>query len=125
MAKPTLQVPAIDIAPFLSGDPEGKRAVVDAVRSACRDIGFLVIAGHGLSTDDLARAFTLTRNFFDLPQETKNKWHPTGPSKQRGYHAFETRGLAHTMDANVPLDLRETVFLGPIDDQRAHYEALA
>ena len=51
----TLHVPAIDIAPFLSGDPDGKRAVVDAVRAACRDIGFLVIAGHGLPAEDLAR----------------------------------------------------------------------
>ena len=42
----TLHVPAIDIAPFLSGDPDGKARVVDAVRAACRDIGFLVIAGQ-------------------------------------------------------------------------------
>ncbi len=120
----TMYVPAIDIAPFLSGDPIGKQRVVDTVAAACRDIGFLVIAGHGLPADDLARAFALTREFFDLPQTTRDKWHPTGPSKQRGYHAFETRGLAHTLDANVPRDLRETVFLGPLEDHRDHYRGL-
>ena len=117
----SLHIPAIDIAPFLSGDPAGKTQVVDAVRAACRDIGFLVIAGHGLPANDLARAFALTRGFFDLPQAEKDRWHPTGPSKQRGYHAFESRGLANTLDAKVPLDLRETVFLGPVDDFRASY----
>ena len=117
----TLQVPAIDIAPFLSGDPDGKRQTVKQVHTACRDIGFLVIAGHGLPPDDLRRAFDLTRDFFDLTQATKDRWHPTGPSKQRGYHAFKTRGLANTLDAKVPLDLRETLFLGPIDDFRPHY----
>jgi len=120
----TLQVPAIDIAPFLSGDANGKRQTVEAVRAACRDIGFLVIAGHGLPAEDLKRAFDLTRDLFDLPQAAKDRWHPTGPSKQRGYHAFESRGLANTLDAKVPRDLRETVFLGPVDDFRPHYTDL-
>ena len=124
MTQETLHVPAIDIAPFLSGDREGKGHVVDAVRDACRTIGFLVIAGHGLPADDLERAFSLTRDFFDLPQADKDRWHPAGPSKQRGYHAFETRGLAHTLDAKVPRDLRETVFLGPIEDFRGYYNDL-
>ena len=84
----SLQLPAIDIAPFLSGDLQGKQQVVEAVNAACRDIGFLIIAGHGLPAKDLFRAFDLTRAFFDLPQATKDRWHPTGPSKQRGYHAF-------------------------------------
>ena len=117
----SLQLPAIDIAPFLSGDPQGKQQVVEAVSAACRDIGFLIIAGHGLPAKDLFRAFDLTRAFFDLPQATKDRWHPTGPSKQRGYHAFESRGLANTLNAKVPLDLRETVFLGPVDDLRPYY----
>ena len=120
----TLQVPAIDIAPFLSGDADGKRQTVEAVRAACCDIGFLVIAGHGLPAEDLKRTFDLTRDFFDLPQAAKDRWHPTGPSKQRGYHAFESRGLANTLDAKVPRDLRETVFLGPVDDFRPDYTDL-
>lgn len=121
MNETRMHVPAIDIAPFLSGDPQGKQMVVEQVRAACRDIGFLMIAEHGLPVEDLQRAFALTRDFFDLPQADKDRWHPTGPSKQRGYHAFESRGLANTLDAKVPLDLRETVFLGPVDDYRPHY----
>src|SRR5256714_584264 len=62
--------------------------------------------------------------FFDLPVETKNGWHPTGPSKQRGYHGFATRGLAYTLGEQTPPDLRESVFLGPVDDQRAYYAKL-
>lgn len=124
MNEDVLQVPAIDIGPFLAGEPDGKRAVVEAVQSACREIGFLVISGHGLPAEDLAQAFALTRRFFDLPQAEKDRWHPDGPSKQRGYHAFESRGLANTLDSKVPRDLRETVFLGPVDDFRPHYKDL-
>lgn len=119
-----LRVPAIDIAPFFAGGADAKRRVVAAVAESCRDIGFLVVKGHGLPADDLARAFDLTRQFFDLPQDRKDRWHPTGPSKQRGYHAFATRGLAYTLDQQVPPDLRETLFLGPLEDQRAHYAQL-
>jgi isopenicillin N synthase-like dioxygenase len=51
----------------------------------------------------------------------KNRWHPSGPSKQRGYHGFATRGLAYTLGEQTPPDLRESVFLGPVDDHRAYY----
>ena len=47
----TLQVPAIDIAPFLSGDANGKRQTVEAVRAACRSpaLSCLPAAGRSLS----------------------------------------------------------------------------
>ncbi|NQW11730.1 MAG: isopenicillin N synthase family oxygenase [Alphaproteobacteria bacterium] len=117
----TPPIPAIDLAPFLDGDPSGKRAVAEAVADACREIGFLVIAGHGIPQATIDRAVERCLVFYDLPQATKDRWHPTGAARQRGYHAFATRGLAYTLGDDTPPDLRETVFLGPIDDHRAHY----
>jgi isopenicillin N synthase-like dioxygenase len=119
-----MDIPRIDIAPFLDGDGTGKRRVAEAVADSCREFGFLVITGHGLDRDALQRAFALTRDFMDLPQTSKDRWHPKGPSKQRGYHGFATRGLASTMDAEVPPDLRETLFLGPVDDHQDHFANL-
>jgi isopenicillin N synthase-like dioxygenase len=119
-----MDVPTIDISHFLGGDAAGRRQVATAVADTCRDIGFLVIAGHGLPADHLERAFEHTRRFMDLPQATKDRWRPTGPSKQRGYHAFATRGLAYTLDQPAPPDLRETLFLGPLDDHREYYADL-
>jgi isopenicillin N synthase-like dioxygenase len=43
-----MQVPVIDIAPYRSGNRAAARRVADRVGEACRDIGFLVIAGHGI-----------------------------------------------------------------------------
>ncbi len=117
----TLSVPAIDIGPFLDGDPKEKQAVASAVAAACRDIGFLVIENHGLAQNTLDTAFRLSREFFDLPQPEKDAVHPTGPSKQRGYHGFASRGLANTLGIAAPPDLRESVFLGPIDDYRSAF----
>lgn len=114
-------IPAIDIGPFLKGDPSGKRAVADAVAKACRDIGFLVISGHGLPNRTLDAAMSSGFDFFDLAPETKAQWHPTGAARQRGYHRIATRSLASTIGEKTPPDLRESVFLGPVDDHRAHY----
>lgn len=117
----TLSVPAIDIGPFLAGTATGKSAVSKAVADACRDIGFLVIKNHGLPADVLEAGFRMSRSFFDLPQDAKNAVHPTGPSKQRGYHGFASRGLANTLGIEAPPDLRESFFLGPVDDFRDNY----
>ena len=120
----TTVVPTIDIGPFLAGDAAGTRAVARQVAETCERTGFLIIAGHGFPLDLLERAQAQLLAFFDLPEATKNRWHPTGPSKQRGYHGFATRGLAYTLGQQTPPDLRETVFLGPVDDHRGYYAQL-
>ena len=120
----TSVVPTIDIGPFLGGDAAAGRAVAGQVAQTCERTGFLIIAGHGFPLDLLERAQRLLFAFFDLPEDTKNRWHPTGPSKQRGYHGFATRGLAGTLGQQTPPDLRETVFLGPVDDHRGHYAGM-
>ena len=114
-------IPTIDIGPFLDGDAAGKRAIAAEVAEVCARVGFLIISGHRFPDELLARAKRELFAFFDLPDATKNRWHPTGPSKQRGYHGFATRGLAYTLGQQTPPDLRETVFLGPIDDHRGYY----
>ena len=108
-------VPTIDIS---------KREAAEEVARACEETGFLNICGHGFPQELLARAQRDLFAFFDLPAEVKNRWHPTGPAKQRGYHGFATRGLAYTLGEQTPPDLRETVFLGPVDDHRAYYAKL-
>jgi isopenicillin N synthase-like dioxygenase len=123
MVAPT-KIPAIDIAPFLAGDPAGKRQVAEAFARACEEIGFVVISGHGIPVATIERLFERSFAFFDLPQEVKNRWHPTGEAKQRGYHALATRGLASTLGKEAPMDLRESVFIGPITDHRAAYADL-
>lgn len=117
-------IPSIDIAPFLAGNPADKRAVATQVAAACREIGFLVISGHSIARATLEETFQRSFGFFDSPAEAKSRFAPTGPARQRGYHGVATRSLAATLGRQTPLDLRETVFLGPVDDHRAHYASL-
>jgi isopenicillin N synthase-like dioxygenase len=113
------RVPAIDLAPFLSG--RDREAVVRDFRVACEQIGFVVVRGHGLPEQLLASAFTQSLSFFALPPEVKRQSTPGVARQQRGYHGLATRNLGRTLGADVPPDLRESFFLGPIDDHRTHY----
>ena len=115
------RIPAIDIAPFFEGGRGGKRAVAETFARACEETGFVIISGHGVAPATLDEFFRLAFAFFDLPSEVKMHWHPTGEAKQRGYHALATRGLASTLGNKAPLDLRESIFVGPLDDHRANY----
>ena len=116
------RIPAIDIAPFLAGT--GKAAVARQVAEACERIGFLVVSGHGIETAVIERAFERSRAFFDMPRDEKDRFHPRGSARQRGFHGFATRGLAYTLGEETPPDLRETYFLGPVDDHRTYFANL-
>jgi isopenicillin N synthase-like dioxygenase len=121
---PTIAVPTIDIGPFLDGDVRGTEAIALQVAETCERTGFLIISGHRFPDALFERAKEQLFAFFDLPEPAKNRWHPTGPSKQRGFHGFATRGLAYTLGQQTPPDLRETVFLGPVSDHRDYYAAM-
>jgi hypothetical protein len=68
-----MNVPVIDIGPYFSNDPAGKIAVARQIDQACRDIGFLVITGHGVSKPLAEKVYALSRQFFDLPVADKMK----------------------------------------------------
>ena len=65
------RVPVIDIAPFLAGSPEGKRRVANEVGSACEEIGFLIVKGHGVPRDLVEEMYDVSKRFFALPLDEK------------------------------------------------------
>src|SRR5690242_5364135 len=65
-------VPVIDLAPFGGADPSARARLVEQVRRACEDVGFLVVTGHGMAPDLLDRMGAVSRDFFDLPERVKS-----------------------------------------------------
>lgn len=111
-----LDVPVIDIAPFRQGGAAGKRAVAEAVDRACRDIGFLVIEGHGVDPALVARTREVSRAFFDLPLDEKRRVARPAPHVTRGYIALDEESLARSRDpAAYGSDLNESLMIGPVD----------
>lgn len=113
------RVPSIDLTPFLDGSD--RAAVVDAFGQACERIGFLVVSGHGLDDGLLPNAFAQSLAFFQSSDAVKRLAAPPVQGRQRGYHGLATRNLGKTLGLDVPPDLRESFFLGPIEDHRAAF----
>jgi isopenicillin N synthase-like dioxygenase len=112
LARPA--IPLIDVAPFLAGDPDGKRAVVQAVSRACEEIGFFTIVGHGVDAALIRRMDHVSREFFDLPLAEKQKVARPRPEQSRGYIGIGDEHLAYGLD-HATTDLKEFFAIGPID----------
>jgi isopenicillin N synthase-like dioxygenase len=67
-------LPVIDLSPFMDESARGDRMhTARAVRSACIDIGFFYITGHGFTSKELNIALAQGLGFFALPLEEKMK----------------------------------------------------
>ncbi len=60
-------VPVIDIAGYDGGGLADKHAIARRIDEACRTVGFLVVAGHGVPELLSERTARAARAFFDLP----------------------------------------------------------
>ncbi|THH14855.1 hypothetical protein EW146_g5544 [Bondarzewia mesenterica] len=80
------RIAIIDFAPFLDGTM--KQSVADIMLSSFKDVGFVYLVNHGLPKYKVQAMFDLSKQFFDLPMETKNLApHPPSGSHHRGYSA--------------------------------------
>ena len=108
-------IPVVDIAPFLGGDDARKAAVAQAVDEACRRIGFLIVAGHGVPRPAIDDALTATWAFFDLGDAEKRRWVSPKGDFRRGYMPVGGNALAYTLDRESPPDLIEAFTFGRFD----------
>jgi isopenicillin N synthase-like dioxygenase len=114
-----LDVPVIDIAPFLDGTPSTKRDIANQVAGACEDIGFFTVVGHGVPEDLTDRMYEVSREFFNLPVEEKLRSKASDPS--RGYRPMGDESLSYSLGNAAPPDLKETLDVGPVDLPPAAY----
>lgn len=110
-----VHVPVIDLAPARLGGAAERRRVARAIDTACREIGFFAITGHGVPdrlVDDLRR---LAHEFFALPLADKLAARHPVPGTNRGYHPVGGEALSAANDAAAPPDLKEFFHIGPVD----------
>lgn len=88
-----LEIPIIDIAPLLAGDPAGERLVADRIGKACRGIGFFYIIGHGISPAVMADVFDMAERFFSSRDTIKATAAYSGTGSNRGYIAIGGEAL--------------------------------
>jgi isopenicillin N synthase-like dioxygenase len=67
----TETLPIIDLAEFISSGRTARDSVGPAIDAACRDIGFLLVSGHGVPDALLRRMHAVSAAFFALPLAAK------------------------------------------------------
>ncbi|MEV8267757.1 2-oxoglutarate and iron-dependent oxygenase domain-containing protein [Microbacterium sp. NPDC076911] len=82
----SFSVPSIDISAYLNGGSEdSKQAVAQLADSACREVGFVQVHGHGIGDDVIAGLAGAMDEFFaDKTVDEKSEFR-TPPGINRGY----------------------------------------
>ena len=110
------RVSVIDISPYFHGSAAERKRIAAFVDATCRDIGFLMIEGHGVPASLGERLYETAERFFAQPIEEKQSlkipW-----LDSRGWEGAAASNLAETRapdgDSHAP-DLRESFGIGPL-----------
>lgn len=113
-------IPSVDLQDFISGDPHRKQKFITEIGNAFEQIGFVALSGHFLSEQLVGDLYSEIKNFFDLPQDTKNSYEIEGIGGQRGYTSF---GKEHAKGRKEG-DLKEFWHFGQyvVDDPKLEAE---
>lgn len=114
----TDRVPIIDIGAARGTNASSRRALADEVATACEEIGFLVVTGHGVPAGVVERLYEASRSFFEGPLEHKVAAGRPAPGQIRGYSGLEAEGLGLLEDEPAPADLKESFDVGPVGVDR-------
>ena len=115
------KIPSVDLQQFLSNNTSDKQAFVSQIGSAFSNIGFAALKGHFLSEELIEELYTEIKNFFNLPQEIKDKYEIDGLGGQRGYTSFGKESAKGKKEG----DLKEFWHFGQyVDNNEVLSEAL-
>ncbi|MFT4679643.1 MAG: isopenicillin N synthase-like dioxygenase [Flavobacteriales bacterium] len=103
MSEALTGIPNVDLADFLSGDPERKSQFVSKLGTAYEGIGFVAVRNHLMDEATQNELYAQVQAFFELPLETKSSYEIPGLAGQRGYVSF---GKEHAKNSKVA-DLKE------------------
>jgi isopenicillin N synthase-like dioxygenase len=100
-------VPVVDLS-------DDRDAVARQIDTACSEIGFFQIVGHGLDAGIESAAWQAAHDLFALPEHLKRSV-AIPPGDAYGYGPYRVERLAASLGADTPPDLKETFSIGPFE----------
>jgi isopenicillin N synthase-like dioxygenase len=103
-------LPAVDVSSFATGAPPSPEqdATAAEIDRICREIGFFLIAGHGVDPAVKDAMFSAMHRFFALPVEEKLEIAIGKSANHRGYVGI----AAEKSDEEGAADLKESLDTG-------------
>jgi isopenicillin N synthase-like dioxygenase len=96
-------IPSVDLADFIHGTSEQKRAFVNELGKAYEEIGFVAVRNHLIDERTVEILYDEVQKFFNLSEDVKKKYEVKELAGQRGYTSF---GREHAKGSNAG-DLKE------------------
>ncbi|TKA13079.1 isopenicillin N synthase family dioxygenase [Actinacidiphila oryziradicis] len=100
------RIPTLDLAPWLSGDPEARAGIAATVDDALRTAGFLLVTGHGVDPALRSGIRDAARTFFRLPAIVKEPY--SVKVGGRGWLGPGAEANAYADGIETPPDLKES-----------------
>ena len=69
-----MAIPVVNLADFLSGDPQLKQQFVQQLGRAYEEVGFVAVKNHGIPEKLIADMYSKAKAFFALPAEKKKQY---------------------------------------------------
>jgi isopenicillin N synthase-like dioxygenase len=98
------EIPVIDFSQS-NGSAAERAAMAHDLQQICHDIGFFVIANHGVDLSVTEKAFAYSRQFFSFPLERKKLIDKTMSPHFRGWEAVGTEFTNNRKDYREQIDL--------------------
>jgi isopenicillin N synthase-like dioxygenase len=108
-----MSVPVVDLAGWRS-DPRARPETAAQLDASLHEVGFVLIAGHGIAPSLLDEARTHALAFFHQPDLLKEEV-AIGDDGYRGWARVGSENNAATYGLVTPPDLREAFTIGPFD----------
>ena len=111
------KIPSVNLADFISGDETKKQKFIKEIGEAYENIGFVALKGHFLDDNLVDDLYAEIKNFFDLPEDVKQKYEIPGIGGQRGYVSFGKESAKGKKEG----DLKEFWHFGQYVDEDSKY----
>lgn len=122
-----MEFATFDLAAFEAAKEEDRNALARQLDQVCREIGFLVLTGHGVPQDVIDGVWDRTGAFFDQSAGQKSSVRAPEPGYPYGYLGPNSEALAKSKGHETPPDLKESFNGGPlvVPDGMTDSDALA
>ncbi|MFC3694077.1 isopenicillin N synthase family dioxygenase [Chenggangzhangella methanolivorans] len=115
-----MDLPIVDVAPFIDGGEAAKKAVARAFGDALETTGFAVVVGHGVPESLATATYDAMKRYFARDVEAKLADKAPEKTKGRGYLPMGIESVARTLKGETLTDLCEAlVFNAPHREGRA------
>ena len=109
-----MEFPTFNLDEFEGLTGPARFRAADHLDMICRESGFLVLEGHGVSPELIDDMFRVVRAFFDLPPEEKAKVAAPYAGYPYGWLGPLAEALAASKGEKTPPDLKESFNGGPL-----------